>query len=291
MESMPKQVKKEKIKRFFSLRQRWEIILSTMVLNCLSLSIPLFVLHLYDRIFLHQLHDFFMLGMVLAVALSLETILQISQGYILRGFGKNRADLRDLHSEFSKNQFETLENIAYYKDFSFLLLFLGLMFYWSLYIALGVLLILGFFMAIIKVLNCFLRRYWKIYAMSEKRRYNFMTETLNNHHTLKALGMEDLILRRYERLQSRCAAIKYKISLYTIQIQQIVRLFSHVLFMGIALIACWQAMQETITIGVMAASLIFAYLVISPIQTLISLWVHFQCLVIPHSSNPLDKES
>ena len=77
--------------------KRWDIILSTVVLNLLSLGIPILVLQLYDRIIPNQSYGTLsLLGIVVGIVLMLEASLRFSRGYILSWLG--------MHFEISRVQ-------------------------------------------------------------------------------------------------------------------------------------------------------------------------------------------
>jgi len=287
--------------------RRWDIILSTIVLNLLSLAIPILVLQLYDRIIPNQSYGTLsLLGIAATVALILEASLRFSRGYVLTWLGMHfehgtavsafqhlvNATLVDLNKRGVGEHVENIESATILKEFlagqgflilldlPFVFLFLGIIAYFSPQVACAALVILGTFIFSAWILGLLLRRHLEEQLDVNDRRYNFIVEILTNHHTLKALGMEELIMRRYERVYNQCSTINYKVYLYAAEGRDLASLFSYIMFVGVVAVAALQVINEATTIGVMAASIVLTNRAMQPIQAAMGVWTRFQYFTI-----------
>jgi ATP-binding cassette subfamily C protein LapB len=287
--------------------KRWDIILSTVVLNLLSLSIPLFVLQLYDRVIPNQsFGTLTLLGIAVGIAALLEASLRFSRGYVLSWLGMHfehgaavgafqhlvNATLNDLNKRGVGEHVENIESATILKEFlagqgflilldlPFVFLFLGIIAYFSPPIALAATAILVVFVLLAWFLGIVLRRYLEKQLDLNDRRYNFIVEILTNHHTLKALGMEDLLLRRYERLQTQCSDVNYKVYLYSAEARDLGNMFSYILFVGIVAVATLQVITSSTSVGIMAACIILTNRAMQPIQAAMGVWTRFQYFTI-----------
>lgn len=301
--------------------KRWDMILSTVVLNVLSLAIPVLVLQLYDRIIPNQSYGTLsLLGIAVGIVLILEASLRFSRGYVLSWLGMHfehgaavgafqhlvNATLNDLNTKGVGEHVENIESATILKEFlagqgflilldlPFVLLFLGIIAYFSIPIALAAIAILGGFILLAWILGYLLRRHLEKQLDVNDRRYNFIVEILTNHHTLKALGMEELLLRRYERIHNQCSNVNYKVYLYAAEARDLASMFSYVMFVGVVAVAALEVINEATTIGVMAASIVLTNRAMQPIQAAMGVWTRFQYFAIAkkriedHFSLPLE---
>jgi ATP-binding cassette, subfamily C, bacterial LapB len=287
--------------------KRWDMILSTVVLNLLSLAVPLFVLQLYDRIIPNQSYGTLtLLGIAVGIVALLEASLRFSRGYVLSWLGMHfehgaavgafqhlvNATLNDLNKRGVGEHVENIESATILKEFlagqgflilldlPFVLLFLGVIAYFSVNIALAAIAILVIFILLAWILGRILRSSLEKQLDVNDRRYNFIVEMLSNHHTLKALGLEDLIIRRYERIQNHCSNVNYKVYLHAAEARDLASLFSYIMFVGIVAIAALQVINSITSIGVMAASIVLTNRAMQPIQAAMGVWTRFQYFTI-----------
>ena len=165
-------------------------------------------------------------------------------------------------------------------DLPFVLLFLSIIAYFSIQIALAAVAILGVFILLAWIFGRLLRNHLEEQLDVNDRRYNFIVEILTNHHTLKALGMEELLLRRYERIHNHCSNVNYKVYLYAAEARDLASMFSYIMFVGVVAVAALQVISEATTIGVMAASIVLTNRAMQPIQAAMGVWTRFQYFTI-----------
>lgn len=287
--------------------KRWDMMLSTVVLNLLSLAVPLLVLQLYDRIIPNQSYGTLsLLGIAVGIVLILEASLRFSRGYVLSWLGMHfehgaavgafqhlvNSTLNDLNKRGVGEHVENIESTTILKEFlagqgflilldlPFVFLFLGIIAYFSVPIALAAVAILSVFILLAWFLGGALRRHLEKQLDLNDRRYNFIVEILTNHHTMKALGMEDLLLRRYERLQTQCSNVNYKVYLYAAEARDLASMFSYIMFVGIVAIAALQVITSMTSIGVMAACIVLTNRAMQPIQAAMGVWARYQYFTI-----------
>ena len=283
--------------------RRWDIILSTVVLNLFSLTIPILILQLYDRIIPNESYGTLsLLGIAVCIALVMESCLRFSRGYVLSWLGMHfehgtavgafdhlvHATLDDLNKLGVGEHVENIESATILKEFlagqgflilldlPFVLLFLGIIAYFSMQIAVTAVVILAFFAVLAWGFGRILRTHLEEQLDVNDRRYNFIVEILTNHHTLKALGMEDLTMRRYERIHQHCSAVNYKVYLYAAESRDLASMFSYIMFVGVVAVAALQVINETTTLGIMAASIVLTNRAMQPIQAAMGVWTRFQ---------------
>lgn len=283
--------------------QRWDVIASTSILNLFALAIPLLVLQICDRIMPDQAYrSLVFMGIGIGAALILEAILHHSRGHVLSWLGMHfehggavgafhhlvYAAEEDLTKHQVEKSVEAIESMARLKEFligqgflilldlPFSLLFLGVIACFSFQIAIVVLVIAVVFVCLIWGVGRKLDKHLGHQVDVNERRYTFILETLSNHHTLKALGMESLLMRSYERLHHDCAKANYHVSLYSAKARSLSNLLGYLLFIGCVSIAALQVMNETITLGIMAACLILTNRIMEPIQTAMGIWMRFK---------------
>lgn len=283
--------------------KRWDMILSTIVLNILSLAVPLLVLQLYDRIIPNQSYGTLsLLGIAVGIIVVLEASLRFSRGYVLSWLGMHfehgaavgafqhlvGVTLNDLNKRGIGEHVENIESATILKEFlagqgflilidlPFVLLFLGVIAYFSVNIALAAVAILCVFVLVAWILGRILRNSLEKQLDLNDRRFNFIVEILSNHHTLKALGMEDLILRRYERIQNQCSNVNYKVYLHAAEARDLASMFSYIMFVGIVAVAALQVISSLTSVGVMAASIVLTSRAMQPIQAAMGVWTRFQ---------------
>ncbi len=284
--------------------KRWDIILSTICLNVFALILPIVILQLYDRIIPNQaMGTLSILAVGVAVAIVMEAILRIARGYVLSWIGQQfdygtstsvfshllHSNLYDLNKMGIGEHLENIESLGMLKEFlagQGFLIFLDLpfvIFYMALInyfagrpIVIACLAVLFFFI----VSSVYLGRklHHKLIERQDigDRKYSFLVEMLNNYYTVKSLGMEELFLRRFERIQLQASFIDYKINMYSSEARDLGSVFSSILFGVIIYVAGFEVINNVISTGSMAACLFLSNRLIQPLQQGLSVWTRFQ---------------
>lgn len=244
--------------------KRWDVMASTICLNLFALTLPIMILQLYDRIIPNQaMGTLSILVVGVGVAVVLESLIRIARTYILGWIGQQfdygtsssmfshvmHTNLYDLNRIGIGEHLENIESLGTLKEFlagqgflvlldlPFLFMFLGLITYLGgSALAMAAVVILTMFVIASLFLGKKLHQNLVERQNVSDRKYNFLVELLNNYHTLKCLNMEELLLRRFERIQLQTAYVDYKINLYSSEARYLGALFPAC---SLALLCMW----------------------------------------------------
>ena len=114
----------------------------------------------------------------------------------------------------------------------------------------------------------------------DDRRYNFIIEVLNGIHTVKALAMEALLQRRYERLQESGAASTYRVTFLSNLAQGLGATFSNLTMVAVATVGATYVITEQLSIGGLAACTMLAGRSVQPILRALGLWTQLQSITV-----------
>jgi len=286
-----------------ALRLSLDLVAATVVLNVLSLALPLLLLQIYDRVIPNRaLSTLALLVLGVGIALLLEAVLRYARSQItawtaarfehaagLRALGHLlHTDLARFEREGVGIHFERLNALEGVRDFyagealltlgdlPFVALFLGAI--WCLagplVLVPGAALLL-FTLAAWRI-GCGLRCALHDRAALDDRRYNFLLEVLGGAHTVKALAMEALMLRRYERLLGTGAAATYRAGLHSALAQSLGSVFSQALMILAVGTGGWLVTQQRLTIGGLAACTLLVGRSVQPLQRAMGIWTRYQ---------------
>lgn len=281
------------------------VLAATVVVNLLALALPVVLLQVYDRIIPNASVDTLLLlvgGLVVAFAMdaalrmaraalagwagaryefqvgsdAVDRILHADQaaaGDAAVGVNLDRLAAIDQLRDFYANQGATV-----LVDLPFALLFLGLMWLISGPLVLVPVIGLGLFGLLALRIGQRLRRALSERAVIDDRRMSFIIEILNGVHTLKALAMETLMVRRYERLMNGVAQEVYRTSLLSGTAQTIGSSFMQVVSFAVASIGSLLVLSEAMTVGGLAACTMLAGRALQPMLRAMGMWTHFQAI-------------
>jgi len=140
-----------------------------------------------------------------------------------------------------------------------------------------------------------LKQYLNQRCDANDKRMNFIIQLLNGIHTVKSLGIEALMLRRYEKLQEGSAAGNYKLAMMHNLNSNISMLLSQANLILLVSYGAVLVIRNELTLGQLAACTILAGRSIQPISRIIDIWVRLQYVRIAkkslHNINALEGES
>jgi len=113
---------------------------------------------------------------------------------------------------------------------------------------------------------------------ADDRRYSFIIEVLGGVHTVKGLAMEELMVRRYERLQETCADAEYHVALHGASAVSVGALFSQFVLFSVVGFGSVLVIDGTLTIGGLAACTMLAGRSMGPMQKGVGIWTRFQSI-------------
>jgi ATP-binding cassette subfamily C protein LapB len=290
----------------YSLPTAWrrkDVLIASLATNILALALPIVILQFYDRVIPSQSIGTFlalMTGMVVVVCL--DVLIKMLRSIILswesaRFDHKASIDAMDkiLQADslvfdskptgFYIDRIHALENIQEFYSGQSILLLIDLPFvliYLSLItliagpmVIIPLTLIVIFFIVSLRS-GTQLRDALMTRSNMEDRRQNFIIELLQGVHTVKAMAMETLMMRRYERLQVQSAESVYDLSKINSVSTGIGATFSQlatICFVGIGSVS---VVAGDMTMGGLAACTMLTSRALQPGLRAMGVWSQFQ---------------
>jgi len=287
--------------------KRWDVLLASLFINLTTLALPLVILQVYDRILPNQATDTFsLLVFGLLVAAVLDGVLRVARSAILTWKGVQYEHTESIHSiesvvhadlvKFEGNsigsyldkmeglkkvrEFYSGQSILMLVDLPFVLLFLSLIFLFAGKMVLIPVIVIVIFIAVSYFTGKQLKDALEQRSSADQRRQNFLIETLQGIHTVKAMAMEALMLRRYERLQAQSAASVYEVSRINSVVSGLGATFSQVVMISFVGIGSIFVVSGELTIGALAAGTMLSGRVLQPALKAMGLWTQLQAVHI-----------
>ncbi|TAN46524.1 MAG: ATP-binding cassette domain-containing protein, partial [Rhodospirillales bacterium] len=284
-----------------------ELAVVSLLLNLLSLALPLTLLQVYDRIIPNFSTS--TLGMLVTgvlLALGLESLLRLARSYVTGWIGARfehlsgvaalerllTSKIEDIEKQGAGAQLERLNALAQIRDFysgqamltlldlPFVLIYLGLIALLAGWVVvIPVLVSIVFFMMALR-LGERLRKAIKERMTSDDRRLDFVMEVLRGIHTVKSMAMEALMLRRYELLQSANAQNTYNAAYLNSEAMRLSQVFSQLTTVAIVSYGCNLVIDNQLTVGGLAACTMLAGRSLQPMTRLVGVWNRFQSIRI-----------
>ena len=279
------------------------LILSSLFINLLELALPLTILQIYDRIIPNgATNTLVVLSVIVAGILIINAGLSLLRSQVatwadsklsyinsceafkhimhckLHDFYQNgigiylsRLNSLDIIKEFYGGQ-----SLVILLEIPFIILFLGLMYSMGgsiIYIPLAIqaLLIISIFFYNKELSDITIKT-----SNNNQVRSNFFIEMLDGIHTVKALSMEEQLLRRYERLEQSHINDNYLMTQINASGLSIITFASHMNLILIVAFGSWQVIHDNLSIGGLAACTLLATRSIKPLSRAITLWERFQ---------------
>jgi ATP-binding cassette, subfamily C, bacterial LapB len=281
------------------------IVAGTIVINVLALVLPLVILQTYDRIIPNQSkNSLALLFGGLAFALLLDSILRISRANLVASGGARivhflrceavsrllNARIGDIERSEPGVHFERLSGLDALKDHNtsqlliaivelpFALIFLALILHIAWPLALVLLAVFAIFGGIGLTLGRRLKSVAETKSAGEDRRHSFVVEVLSGIHTVKALGMEALMNRRYERLLGRNVETMHDSLRLGARAQEVGALSSQLVIVAVAVVGAVMVIEGNLTIGGLAACTLLAGRCLQPLLKGLGFWTQVQNL-------------
>ncbi len=280
-----------------------EVLLASAALNILSLGVPIAILQVYDRVVPYQATaTLSVFVLALGIVVIMDMLLSLARAYV-SGWSAARmhhklacgmlnrllsADLRAFSASPPGVYLNRLRGVDAIKgfyggqgilllvDLPFAFVFLGLIYVIAgplILAPIAIILLLAF---VASTAGRRLSDSLKYRVEADNRRYNFMIEVLQAVHTVKALGMEALMVRRYERLQSTSAAANYHVSETSAATRNVGLTFSQLTTIAVGTFGSTLVMDGALSIGGLAACTLLAGRVAQPMLRALSIWTQFQ---------------
>jgi ATP-binding cassette subfamily B protein len=277
----------------------WMAAASTAI-NLLALALPLLMLQVFDRILPHRSLDTLTLLMLgTAVALAAEALLRLMRAYVMVWAAARfeHSAMNDAFSRLLATPPEKIDSGGYVERFKAIvalkehcsgqtvLQLLDLPFT-LLYLALVA--VIGGWLVLVPFVGVLIFAYvsWAFGAHhgelfrdrnnADRRRSNFLVETLGGMHTVKALAMEAFMLRRYERLQETCANLTRRIASALDVASGVGGLFAPLMTVLVVAGGGLLVVRGEMSNGELAACILLVLRSLGPLQRAGSLWIAHQ---------------
>jgi ATP-binding cassette subfamily C protein LapB len=284
-----------------------ELFIATLVISILSLALPLLTLQIYDRILpTPNSGTFPVLIAGLIVAVCLEMVIRLGRAWMVSWNGacyehRVACDAMDkmLNSELGRfhalgygNHINGFHAIARLKEFAcgaslityyellLLPVYIILMFYISGPLIFVPIFVLMVFTALAVYYGHNLKEVLHDRDVSDDQRYDFLIESLEGIHTLKALALEDRFMRRYEAMERNSTETSFKVSQVSSRIFNMTTVFNHIMLVAVISVGAILVLDGTITSGALIATVLLSGRLMQPVQRGVSLWVRYQDYVV-----------
>lgn len=283
--------------------RRPDVIIASLFINILGLGLPIVILQVYDRIIPNEANSTFQLLMLgLAGALILEVTLRIVRAAILSNVGARyehrtglaafsavlNSDLSHYDDDTAGSYVDRMRGLSAIREFysgqaallavdlPFVLIFLVLISLIGGALVLVPLVLLGALLAMAYYLGEELSAALNVRVQSDRRRYDFLIETLQGVHTVKALALERLMVRRYERLQAKSASEVMNLNTLQSMISSLANTLSQLGTVSFVAIGSLSVVNQSMTLGGLAAGTMLTGRVLQPVLRGFNFWTRYQ---------------
>jgi ABC-type bacteriocin/lantibiotic exporter with double-glycine peptidase domain len=290
----------------FQVRRRWsgsiDLALATIVINFLSLAIPITIMQIYDRIIInHALGTLLWLLVGSSTAILLEVLLRWIRASINAWMGAGYEHEHNFIGvtkilSMPSDHFQTASIASYFDklsavsslrnfyggqilqtvlDVPFSMVYLIGIFILSHNLALitaGISLALFMIMYGLRLLTTSLRQRT---IQTSMIRSNFLLDIFEKIALVKAYGVNEEIMRQFEKIESESTMFRWKLLGYANLSQNIGSLFQHILQFAVLCMGARYVFDGSLTIGALTASSMLASLTLHPIQNLMFFWFKF----------------
>lgn len=279
------------------------LIVCSILLNLLAVALPIFTLQIYDRVLPNAAQDTLLLLTILLFTILVGEGVMRGIRSALAGWAGARyehvvgcagierllgADYRTAGAETAGAHLERLGAIDRLREFyanqgAIILIDLpfALLFTLIIWVVAGPLawitaVVFVSFGLVAAVVGRILHRAVDDRAESDKRRTSFMIEALSSITTIKALTMEQLMMRRYERLMDGASLAAFRVTYLSSLSQTLGSFFSNLAIVVVMVYGSLLVIDGQMTVGQLACSSLLAGRVMQPLLRAMGVWSNFQ---------------
>ena len=281
-----------------------EILLASLVIQLLALATPLFTQTIIDKVITNRTQSTLIVVLIgMGVFVVFTTILSWLRQYLVLHTG-NRVDAvlgaavferlfklppmyfqhrptgvisARLHGVETIREFIAGTAVTLILDFPFLLIFVAIMFYYSVtlsVIVLGIMLVIG--IASFLVAPLFQKRLQEQFQMGA-RNQAFVTEYVSGMETVKSLQLEPQLASRYRQYLATYLTAGFSTKQLANTYNSFAQMLEQIMTLLILGVGAWTVMNNAeFTIGMLIAFQMFAGRVSQPMLRLVGLWQQFQ---------------
>jgi ATP-binding cassette, subfamily C, bacterial LapB len=279
------------------------LLVATLGINILSLALPVMTLQVYDRILPNPgtgTLPVLIAGVCLAIFL--EMALRLSRAYVIGRAGAAyehriscEAMNKVLYAELSRighygigEHLNRMGSISKLRDFyngyaltvwlelALVPLFFGII----IYIAGPLALVPAGILLLFTIVSIY--RGWSLKAAlqnrenSDDRRFNFLIESLEGVHTIKAFALEKFFERRYEKLEEESTFSNYRVTQEMSGTFNAGAIFSHIMVSAVICLGAVMVLNGQLSTGGLIATLLLSGRIMQPVQKALALWARYQ---------------
>lgn len=290
---------------FWSDSLRLEVACSSMLINLLSLALPLSLLQVYDRVIPNQSFGTITLLIIgTGVAICLEALMRFARAHVMGTVGARfeqnagmaalshilSADISSFEREPSITHVERFNSLLmlreYYGgqilvtliDIPFVFLFIGLVCYFGgeLGLILGALIAIFFILAI--VLGKRLATATDKFHEANEDRMDGIVGALSGITSLKAQAMEPSSERKFEMLSLRTEEMGQRVHSRTGQLVDLSFLMSQLAIISMVSYGAVLVTEGNLSLGGLAACTLLAGRTMQPLTNVVGFWTKFQSI-------------
>ncbi|MEM7254414.1 MAG: ABC transporter transmembrane domain-containing protein [Pseudomonadota bacterium] len=283
------------------------ILLASVGIAALALALPLALLQVYDRIIPNQSGSttgLLVMGVFFAIAL--EAILRSARSYLTARVSSQfdhrlhaaalrhmlRSDVGVFEGLGTGEHSERLNAIGQIRDFyagqtllTLLDLVLAAVYLATIYILGGSLvnvplIAIAALAFVMLVMGRDLRRSLEKQHRDEDQHGNFVIRALTGVRTFKALAAEQLLLRRYDDLQTKRTMSTLDAERRTAALSEISGTLTQAAVVGVVCLGSLRVIDGLLTVGGLAACTLLVGRTLQPLQSALSFWTRFQTFAI-----------
>lgn len=284
---------------------RMDILIASLSLNLLTLALPLVILQVYDKIIPNEAVSTFSLMVAgLGCVVVLDFVLRTIRSYITNwesarfehAISKRAVD-RLLNADIQAfevtppgthmdrvsaieqlRDFHSGQGLIAVSDLPFVAVFLALIYLISGEMVLAPLAVVGVAIIFAVFLGLRLESVVRRRSALDDQRYNFVFQVLNGVHTIKGLGLEAQMVRRYEALLRPLADAVQKEAFLSSAGRALGPVFSMVAMFSVAAFGSQKVIAGDLTSGSLVACTLLAGRAVQPLIRMIGVWVQSQNL-------------
>lgn len=303
MQNQPSQLI-QNVRKLPSVRQNTGIlILSSIVINLLSLGLPILTLQVYDRILPNPgSGTLSILITALCVVVGLEVTLRLARTYLITWKGAAfeyetmskavkgilNSDLSVINAAGIGENLNRLSAISRLRDFyngytlitvidlAFAAVFMGLIAYIGGWLVLVPVVVMTAFFVTSYYYGIQLKKALSQRDNADDRRYNFMIGALEGVHTLKAMALENHFLRRYERHERASTLSNYDVTMAASSSFNAASIYSHMIIAVTIAMGALLVLSGHMTAGGLIACILLSGRLMQPVQRSLGLWARYQ---------------
>ncbi|MES2905517.1 MAG: ABC transporter transmembrane domain-containing protein [Pseudomonadota bacterium] len=274
-----------------------------LMLNILSMAVPILMLQVYDRIIPRQAYGtLFLLMSGVLVALVIDAFLRMARAYLMgwtaashehashcAGLDRmTRASMPEYEASrvgthlqrfnsFSKlREFSSGQMLTALVDLPFVGVFMLLIAYLGGILVLVPIILLGVFAIFSQAAGAWLKAAIEARGRADDRKASFVISILNGIHTVKALGMESLLLRLFEGKQNFITRGSYQVAQSSGFASTLSSAFSQLSLILTVTVGSLLVLNGSLSVGGLSACTLLAGRALQPVQRVLGTWLRMQ---------------